>query len=221
MPPSLEPGGGLGRSPGLAGSRRRPGGGDPRGGRDRRSARGSASSSEQQRADGSWATMTTTRRTPAATSLVTLALLTAGEPARFEPTIRRRSTTCGNFDPEDLKSTYAVALQTMVFAAADPERDQLQIAANVAWLETGPDQARRPRRLARLVDLHRPPRSAHGDNSNTQYALLGLNAASRGRRAGRARGLGPRARATGKHAQHNDGELGATRPTTASPPPRA
>ena len=41
-----------------------------------------------------------------------------------------------DFGPEQLNSTYAIALQTMVFAAAEPERDQLRIAANVSWLES-------------------------------------------------------------------------------------
>ena len=89
---------------------------------------------DQQRPDGSWADTADEAKT-GTTSLVTLALLTAGRAGRLADDPARPSTTSARFGPEQLRSTYAVALQTMVFAAADPERDQLEIAANVAWLE--------------------------------------------------------------------------------------
>ena len=66
----------------------------------------------------------------------------------------------------------------MVFAAAEPERDQLRIAANVDWLETAQIRPGDRVALARLLDLLRSKRTQPGDNSNTQYALLGLNAAT-------------------------------------------
>ena len=37
--------------------------------------------------------------------------------------------------PAELNNTYAIALQTMAFAAADPEGFKPQIGQNVAWLE--------------------------------------------------------------------------------------
>jgi hypothetical protein len=128
-----------------------------------------------QRADGSWLDADNQAHT-GTTSLVTLALLTAGE-SPASPEVSRALAYLRNFTPESLKSTYAVALQTMVFAAATPERDQLKIAANVAWLE---------RAQIRSGDRVNWPGSwsytefkdRHGDNSNTQYALLGLNAAA-------------------------------------------
>src|SRR5271166_5349538 len=89
---------------------------------------------QAQRADGSWDDASPQART-GTTSLVTLALLTAGEKPD-SPTIRKALTHLRRFGPEDLRSTYAIALQTMVFAAAEPERDQLRIAANVSWLES-------------------------------------------------------------------------------------
>ena len=87
----------------------------------------------QQRPDGDWADVEQEART-GTTSLVTLALLTAGEKPD-SPAIRKALEYLRGFGPDDLRSTYAIALQTMVFAAAEPERDRLRIAANVEWLE--------------------------------------------------------------------------------------
>jgi hypothetical protein len=127
---------------------------------------------QEQRADGSWEEMNMQART-GTTSLVTLALLTAGE-RPDAPHIRRALEHLRRFGPEDLKSTYAIALQTMVFATAEPERDQLRIAANVSWLEGA--QLKPGSRTAGCWTYTDMP--AGGDNSNTQYALLGLNAAA-------------------------------------------
>src|SRR5262245_17409902 len=66
---------------------------------------------QQQRADGSWAEADNEAHT-GTTSLVTLALLTAGEPPR-SPHVARALEFLRNFGPEQLKSVYAVALQTM------------------------------------------------------------------------------------------------------------
>jgi hypothetical protein len=130
---------------------------------------------ETQRADGSWPDADPDAHS-GTTSLVTLALLTAGEPVK-SPKIALALNHLREFTPEQLKSTYAVALQTMVFAAAQPERDQLKIAANVAWLERAQikanDRVEWPGTWSYTEFKGRP-----GDNSNTQYALLGLNAAA-------------------------------------------
>ena len=82
---------------------------------------------------GSWSDVEQEAKT-GTTSLITLAFLTAGETAD-SPTIRNALDYLRGFAPDELHSTYAVALQTMVFAAAEPERDQLRIANNVRWLE--------------------------------------------------------------------------------------
>ena len=128
---------------------------------------------QEQKADGSWEDVSAQAKT-GTTSLVTLALLTAGEKSD-SPSIRKALSHLRRFGPQDLRSTYAIALQTMVFAAAEPERDQLRIAANVSWLESAqikPGQ-RGPPGCWTYTEV---PQG--GDNSNTQYALLGLNAAS-------------------------------------------
>ncbi len=130
----------------------------------------------QQKPDGSWSDVENEAKT-GTTSLITLALLTAGEKVE-SPTIHRALDYLRGYGPSDLKSTYAIALQTMVFAAAQPGLDQLRIANNVAWLERA--QINRSDRVKwpgswTYSDLKR---IRPGDNSNTQYALLGLHAAS-------------------------------------------
>ncbi len=131
---------------------------------------------QEQRGDGSWADVHDDART-GTTSLVTLALLTAGEKPD-SPTVRKAIDYLRTFGPDQLNGTYAIALQTMVYAAAEPERDMLRIAANVSWLES-----------AQIKPGDRVPwpgswtyssskRAQPGDNSNSQYALLGLGAAS-------------------------------------------
>ncbi|SIO60953.1 A-macroglobulin complement component [Singulisphaera sp. GP187] len=130
---------------------------------------------QEQRGDGSWSDVDNDAHT-GSTSLVTLALLTAGEPTN-SLTIRRALGYLRNFGPDELKSTYAVALQTMVFAAAEPERDQLKLVANVEWLTRAQirpaDRVNWPGSWTYSVIKNR-----HGDNSNSQYALLGLHAAN-------------------------------------------
>ena len=54
--------------------------------------------------------------------MVTLALLTAGERPDSQ-TIKHALEYLRGFGPSDLHSTYAISLQTMVFAAADPAKD--------------------------------------------------------------------------------------------------
>jgi hypothetical protein len=129
---------------------------------------------ERQRRDGSWPDVAGNAPT-GTTGLITLALLTAGEKPDL-PVIQRALGFLRQFGPQQLNSTYAISLQTMVFAAADPERDRARIVANVDWLE---------RAQHKLVKGEFWPGNwtynqlrAPGDNSNTQYALLGLNAAA-------------------------------------------
>jgi hypothetical protein len=125
---------------------------------------------------GAWREYGDQRFRTGSTSLVTLALLTAGEPAD-SPTIQKALGYLRRFTPEQLGATYTVALQTMAYAAAEPETDKLRIAANAAWLERAQikptDSVPWPGSWS--YDLAKIGR---GDNSNTQYALLGLNAAA-------------------------------------------
>ncbi len=130
---------------------------------------------ERQRADGSWPDAAPNART-GSTSLVALALLTAGENPD-SPTIQQVLSFLRGYSPQQLNSTYAIGLQTMVFAAADPETDRARLVANVDWLERAQHKDPRRERWAGNWS-YTEQRANPGDNSNTQYALLGLNAAS-------------------------------------------
>jgi hypothetical protein len=131
---------------------------------------------QQQTDHGSWMDLDDNSKT-GMTSLATLALLAAGEKPD-SPAVQKALGFHRRFGPDQLNSTYAIALQTMVFAAADPLADQLRVAANVNWLERA--QIQKNSRVPwpgswSYSDTKRPQA---GDNSNTQYALLGLHAAS-------------------------------------------
>ena len=129
----------------------------------------------QQRADGSWPEIEEKANT-GTTSLVALALMTAGEKADSPP-IRAALEHLRNFGPNQLRNTYAISLQTMVFAAADPDKDRLRILANVEWLQAAQIKLG-DRTLWPGTWTYSETKFQPGDNSNTQYALLGLNAAS-------------------------------------------
>jgi hypothetical protein len=130
----------------------------------------------QQRPDGTWPDVDR-RISHGSTALVTLALLTAGEKPS-SPAVDKALRFLEQFSAADLGKVYSVSLQTMVFAAADPDRFRVRLAANVAWLERAqirPDDpsAEYPGTWA-YTDL----KEQSGDNSNTQYALLALHTAS-------------------------------------------
>ena len=101
----------------------------------------------------------------------------------------------------------------MVFQAAEPELDQLRIAANAAWLE-GAQIKPGQRGAAGCWTYTEVPQG--GDNSNTQYALLGLNAASEAGVPGQTRGLGTGARPTGREPSGGM-EAGGTMPAIRFP----
>lgn len=101
-------------------------------------------------------------------ALVTLALLEAGL-VPDDPTIEKALEYLRQFEPA---GTYTVALQTMVLAAATPQRDRVQITKNAAWLQktqqkNGPNEG----------GWGYSSREGGGDPSNSQFALLGLHAA--------------------------------------------
>ena len=117
--------------------------------------------------------------------------------------------------PEDLRSTYAIGLQTMVFAAADPERDRLRIAANVDWLEGAQIKPGDPIDWPGSWTYTDFKRGKHGDNSNSQYALLGLHAASEAGVPVKAE-VWALARAYWERSQKNDGSWAYTPDSPAS-----
>src|SRR4051794_36915906 len=125
--------------------------------------------SQQRETDGSWEIhlALTTSNPGGQTSLALLALLNAGVPVN-DPAVQRGLKYLRRITSD---RTYVVALQTMVFAQAGEGIDRGRIARNVRW----------------LLDNRRPDGWSYGnagegrinlagDNSNTQYALLGLHA---------------------------------------------
>ena len=133
----------------------------------------------QQSRDGSWPDADQKAHT-GTTSLVMLALLTAGEKPGT-PHIDRGLKYLEKFSANDLGRTYSVALQTMVYSAVfrtDPARYRVPLARNVEWLERaqikpGDHNETWPGAWCYDADKLQP-----ADNSNSQYALLGLNAAA-------------------------------------------
>ena len=110
-------------------------------------------------------------------SLAALALLEAGEKSN-SPAVVKSLEFLRKYEPGELRSTYAIALQTMVYAAAEPKKDRSRIAANVAWLERAQikkgDKVRWPGSWTYSDrKLTRP-----GDASCSYFALLALHAAS-------------------------------------------
>jgi hypothetical protein len=101
------------------------------------------------------------------TSLAMLALLQSGVPPQDEM-IQRGLKYLRGLPPEQ---TYTVGLQTMVYCLAGQPEDAGRVKANVAWLERA--MVRHPN----LVGWSYVADGAIPDNSNTQYALLGLHEA--------------------------------------------
>jgi hypothetical protein len=128
----------------------------------------------KQMADGSWEvdTYSATRR-GGWTSLVLLALLNAGV-SPDDKAVKKGLEWLRKVNPSD---TYVVALQTMVFYEARKNEDSERIQRNVDWLI----KTRKKDGTKLLGWTYKEGMSIMPDNSNTQYALLGLHA---GRLAG-------------------------------------
>jgi hypothetical protein len=103
------------------------------------------------------------------TCLALLALLYAGEDPKSD-VIQRGLKWLRDLEPVD---TYVVGLQTMVFAEARQDEDVLRIQRNVKWLI----EARQfDKKGGQLTGWGYHKQGGAPDNSNTQYALLGLHA---------------------------------------------
>lgn len=125
--------------------------------------RGIANLRARQRGDGAWPEA---GRPGGSTALALLALLNAGVPAD-DAAVRRGLS--GLLDQE-LASTYVVALECMVMAAVGEQGYQRRLQHAADW----------------LIDSQLPngmwtysPGGGRGDNSNTQFALLGLHEAAK------------------------------------------
>lgn len=129
----------------------------------------------QQQGDGSWPDGSHPRG--GVTALVMLALLESGmkpEHSTIDHGLRNlRTVRPSGGQLAGVSNTYVVSLQTMVYCLARPREDIGRIKENVAWLEdaqirTGPFTGMWDYGLGK----HR------GDNSCTQFALLGLREAA-------------------------------------------
>ena len=103
-------------------------------------------------------------------ALCTLALLNAG----VEPDDEKMQKALSYLRKIKPAATYVVALQTMVFARAEPDRDRVLIDRNVKWLESTQIAEGRTKGRGPI-----PASGGDGDNSNTQFALLALYEAER------------------------------------------
>jgi hypothetical protein len=105
------------------------------------------------------------------TSLATLALLNAGVKPD-DPIMERALTYLRQLPLGPESKTYVVSLQTMAFAEAGCNEDKERIQKNVDWLIRTMLRADGKCMGWTYGESHRGP----ADNSNTQYALLGLHA---------------------------------------------
>ena len=122
----------------------------------------------RQNPNGSWPDIT---QLGGVTALATLALINAQVPVN-DPAIQRALRTLQDVPNQ---FTYTVALKIAVFAAADPKGYRREIQEAADWLVRGQMKGGSwgygnldPRRAL----------GGQGDNSNTQYALLGLHEAA-------------------------------------------
>ncbi len=127
---------------------------------------------QQQRPEGSWTAMRASNTNVGATSLVVLALANAGVDDQ-NLNMRRALEWLRSQAADD---TYAVSLQTMVFAMLSPDADRALIERNAAWLEAG--QVRQGP-TSGAWSYGQRERGGGGDNSNSQFALLALHEAAR------------------------------------------
>lgn len=123
--------------------------------------------SQQMRPNGNWPERPGFRG--GLTALCTLALLECGEPVD-SPAIQKALSYLRSL--EELRDTYSVATQIMAFAAAEPRKDIPQIRRRAEWLVR-----------AQIPDGDRAgawsyfAKHSGGDNSNSQFAVLGLHEA--------------------------------------------
>jgi hypothetical protein len=108
------------------------------------------------------------------TALCTLSLINAGVPVD-DVVIQRALRYLRSARFNKPRRTYSTSLRTMVFCAAEPDRDRVQIRANVAWLQSIQVTGASENRGAWAYS----EKQGGGDRSNTQFAMLALHEAER------------------------------------------
>jgi RNA polymerase sigma factor (sigma-70 family) len=120
---------------------------------------------------GTWEPKGASGQTGGYTALAALALLEAGVKPD-SPAVAPGLAYLRTLPPA---STYVVGLQTAVLARADPRKDRDLLERNVTWLvKTAVRDGQ-----SRLMGWTYLSQGGRADNSNTQYAVLGLEAAAR------------------------------------------
>ena len=130
--------------------------------------RGVAYLKRMQHLDGTWPD--SGGQVGGVTALSTLALINCGVPIDDEA-IQRSLRYLRTLPP---KMTYVTSLQTMVLCLAEPQKDLLLIQRNAKWLEET-----QIKEGLRRGSWAYPGLASGGDNSNSQFALLGLYEAER------------------------------------------
>jgi hypothetical protein len=163
-----------------------------------------------QRPNGSWDDFS--QYHGGVTALCTLALLSSGvEPS--DDSIQRALHYLRSVRTD---KTYCVALQTMVLARAEPEKDLSLIRRNVKWLEDTQIRGSNGR-TGGVWSYGGSFRLSNGDNSNAQFALLALHEAERVGVSAGAR-TWQLAKAYWEHCQNADGSWGYQRQGAGSGP---
>jgi hypothetical protein len=108
------------------------------------------------------------------TSLGALALARAG----VKPNDLRLRRAAEYLRAQQPKMTYELALQTLALCALDPKRDAELIQRNVIWLEEG-QKKEGPRPGGWGYGSGGPLPTGGGDNSNSDFAIWGLDAAAK------------------------------------------
>ena len=158
-----------------AGPPSRGGGGDAE--EVERAIRGGSATSRTSRAPTARGSTSTRTRHTGTHQPGALALLTAGEPANSADD-RRASTTCASPRPSSSGAPTPSRSRRWSSPPPSPSATSCGSPRNVAWLETAQIKPGDRGRTGRARGPTPTRRSQPGDNSNTQYALLGLNAAS-------------------------------------------
>ena len=173
----------------------------------------------QQRDDGSWTDVDNEAQT-GTTSLVTLALLTAGEPVRLADDHQGARVPARTSGPTSLNSTYAIALQTMVFAAAEPDT---RPAARSPPTSTGSSRPRSSPATASSGPARGPTRRSRTGTATTRTRSTPCSACNAASEVGvpvKPRGLDPGAALLGADTSTATA-AGPTRPMPPRRPPPA
>ncbi|MGI5831712.1 MAG: DUF4159 domain-containing protein [Thermoguttaceae bacterium] len=130
---------------------------------------------KKQYPDGSWEEDAYRQYAPGTTALCLLALLSSGRTVD-DAAVAKGLRYLERYTPEmQGNQTYPIALQTMVFCLADPERLRGRIEENVAAILRGRFRTENPFSGGwSYSDLGQRLTYGIADNSNTQFAVLAL-----------------------------------------------